>query len=472
VPIELSVSFSAHEISVLDVVTARVVVRNLDPLPAGLPGMNDRTQALTFEVRDRATSALVRRMNGFSYQALLMRSRLDATPDLDAVPGGQYTDFTLDLGQFQRTFAAGDYELRATYDYPPAGASAATPWVPLRVVDTPVTRAEAVRYNPVLDGLTLLFEDGSGTTWARLHNYRRPLASWYGQRLELPPGTTGAFCATAGFFQTDSFDPFFETWVVFPHGEYVVARRFVRGVPTGEQRAAPAPPGALLCRSAFYNLAGELFVFFQWDGLLHGYRLDAAALVKVFERTLPTGTPEVCVRADEEFVHIVYPHRGLVHVKVGITGQGATEDQIHRTGLSPLLWTHEPAGQRLKAAFVDSADGRVVEMVIAGTQGVHVERRVLPTRGRITELAFDRGQRGDTHVLYSTSRGKLYLSIGDRGPALIASGQERYFPFVIADSPAYLGYARHGYGWRFDGYTLRRHLLRRIDYDLAPWDQP
>lgn len=470
--VELQVALSAHEISVLDTVEARVRVRNTGPLLLAVPGMNDRTPALSFEVVDRATGDVVRRVNGFSHQALLTRARIDPANDLEVLPAGQALDFTLDLAQFHQTLAAGDYEVRATYEHPPAGASATAPSIPLRVVDCPVAHAAALRDDPVLDGLGLLLQDDRGNAWVRLHNHQRPLAAWYNRRLELPAGSTGAFLASSGFFQTESFDPFFDSWVVFEHGAYVVARRLRWGGPTGEQRAALLPGRGRLLRSAYRDRSGGLFVFFQSNGLLEGYRLDASALVKVLEHRLPGGAFDACVRADEHTVHIVYPHRGIVHAKVGLGGQPTTEDRIHRTGLTPVSWIYEPAARRVKAAFLDSPSGRIAELVVADASGVHVERRDLCVRGRITELAFDRGRQGVTHVLFATSRGRLYLTVGDRAPARVASGQARYFPHVIADAPAYLGFAQAGSGYRFRAYTLRQRQPRLIDYEMAAWVKP
>ena len=470
--VELQIVLPAPEIPVLATLDVRVILRNTGALPLELPGENDRTPALTFDVYQRGTDKLVRRMNGFSHQALMLRTRIDGAHELEAVPGGGALDFTLDLAQFHQPLRVGEYEVQATYAYPPAEVNAASARVPLRVTDLRVTGMEAVRDNPVLDGLTVLVEAEDGTTWGRLHNPERPLAAWWNRPLGLPPGTRGAFCATSGFFTTESFGPFFSTYVVFQHGSYVVARHFAWGKPSGLQHAAVVPGRGRLIKSAIRTKARELLVFFWSDGLLEGYRLDPNALVKVMEKRLPTGLAgEPCVRADEEFLHVVYPDRGLVHEKVSLTGLPSSEQRVHESPHLPVQWVYDPAIRRLKAVFVDSRWGRALELVTSDPSGLVVEETQLVTRGHLAELSFDRN-RGKTFILYSTSRRRLYLSITGRSPVLIASGQERYFPIMIADAAAYIGYSKPRFGHRFFTYTTHAHLPHIVDYETQAWERP
>ncbi|MFO0587367.1 MAG: hypothetical protein U0441_07505 [Polyangiaceae bacterium] len=472
-PVEIAIALSAPEIPVLGTLEIRVLVRNTGALPIELPGPDDRTDALTIDVTDRATGALVRRMNGLTFQRMLSRARASSRHDLAAVPGGGTLDFTLDLAQYHQPLTAGDYEVRATLVHPPAEVDAASAKVPVRVTDLGVTGVSLTRDNPVLDGATILAEGADGSVWGRLHNVDRPLAAWWNRRLELPPGTRGAFTAAAGFFQTDSFGPFFETWVLFQHGSHVVARCFAWGKPTGEQRAAPLPARGRLVRSAVRTATRDLYVFFWSDGLLEGYRLDAQSLTKVMEAPLPRGLAgEPCVRADEDFLHIVYPYGGLVHAQVGLRGQASTSDRVHKTGLLPVWWLYEPPLRRLRAVFADSRWGRTVELFTSDGNGTSATRMVLPTRGHVTEIDFERSQQGTESVLYSTSRKRLYLMVGSRGPMEMASGQERYFPFVKAGAPLYIGYARPSEGHRFHAISLRPRWPRIIDYETEAWNQP
>lgn len=473
VPVDIAIALSAPEIPVLGTVDVRVIVRNTGPLPLELPGENDRTTALTFDVTDRATGKLVRRMNGLTHQRMMSRARATGTHDLSVVPGGGSLDFTLDLAQYHQPLHVGDYEVQARYTYPSAGVDAASAKVPLRVTDLAVTGATPVRDNPVLDGATLVFEAADGSVWGRLHNVDRPLAAWWNRRLELPPGTRGAFTAAAGFFQTDSFGPFFETWVLFQHGSYVVARCFAWGKPTGEQRAAPVPQRGRLLRSAVRGRSRELYVFFWSDGLIEGYRLDAQALTKVMEAPLPRGLAfEPVIRSDEEYLHIVYPHGGLVHAKIGLQGQPSTSDRVHRTGLLPVSWTYETSLRRLKAVFADSRDGRSIQLFTSDGNGVSVIQKQLPTRGHVTEIDYDLTQAGTPLILYASSRKRLYLIVGDRTPMQMGADQDRYFPMVKAGAPFYIAHARPGAGHRFYGISLRPHHPRVIDYETEAWIQP
>ncbi len=466
--VEVQIALSAQDVPVLGTLDVRVNVRNTGPLPLELPGSDDTSAALTFDVYKRGTDKLVRRMNGLTRQGLRTRGRIDAAHDLEVVPAGAALDFTLDLAKYHQPLRTGEYEIQATYAYEPSSVLAVSAKHPLRVRDLGVTAVSAFRDNPVLEGLTVLCEAEDGSVWGRLQNPSRPLAAWWNRPLLLPPGTRGAFAATAGYFQTDTFGDFYQTWVVFPHGAYVVARLFGSGVPSGLQHAAPMPARGRLTRSAVRTRSGELLVFFWSDGLLEGYRLEPAALTKVMEMALPRGLRgEPCVRADEEHLHVVYPDHGLIHAKVGLGGRASTEERIHKSGLTPLHWVYEPSTKRVKGAFLDNAGGRSLELVVEDPGGVSVVRTQLPTRGHVTELAFDRTRSGQTHILYATSRKRLYLVIGERAPALIDSGRDAYFPMILADAPTYIAYVKPGFGHRFYAYTIKKYAPHLVDFETA-----
>ena len=119
----------------------------------------------------------------------------------------------------------------------------------------------------------------------------------------------------------------------------------------------------------------------------------------------------------------------------------------------------------MKGVFIDSPRGRALTLVTSDPNGRHVVETQLPSRGHVVELQFDRTQEGQTHILYTTSRGRLYLVIGDRAPALLATGRERYFPVLLADTPTYVGFVKPGEGHRFHAYTLKRWHPHLMDYE-------
>lgn len=189
--------------------------------------------------------------------------------------------------------------MQATYAYPPAEANAASARVPLRVTDLRVTGMEAVRDNPVLDGLTVLVEAEDGTTWGRLHNPERPLGTLVESAARAPAGgREGPSARLRGSSRRRVFGLFLDLRGV--SARELRGRAALRvGKPSGLQHAALVPGRGRLIKSAIRTKARELLVFFWSDGLLEGYRLDPNALVKVMEKRLPTGLAgEPCVRAD------------------------------------------------------------------------------------------------------------------------------------------------------------------------------
>ena len=97
-------------------------------------------------------------------------------------------------------------------------------------------------------------------------------------------------------------------------------------------------------------------------------------------------------------------------------------------------------------------------------------RRIFPTppaRQWSGALAgpFDHDSKGRFHLLVATSAGRLYYFCQQRGPALIASGEERFFPVVIARARVYLGCYRSDHGYRFLEFDRYKWGSKIVDYE-------
>src|SRR5262249_14305562 len=145
--------------------------------------------------------------------------------------------------------------------------------VDVNIVAESVVSAATVRDNSVIDGLALLVERSHpDEPWLlRQYNTSKPLGAWYGESLPL---RVRPIVAQKAFFATESFDHFFERWLVWSGGAAVLARAFAYGRPSDRVVEAPLPPGSRLleCAVDFGQDAIEVFA------IEHGVDLVCAAL--------------------------------------------------------------------------------------------------------------------------------------------------------------------------------------------------
>jgi hypothetical protein len=456
----------------LDALRVTCSLTNAGRSPVIVPASSDRTGALTFHVRDPKTGTVVRRMNGLSHQIMLSRSRVDLAYSLGQVGAGETVSWTLDLASFHYPLPAGDFEIAATYEYPPSGVSLVSNTVAVSVSRVDIGSVLTQHANPVLDGTAVLFETPGGLH-LRQHNHARPLAAWYTRWLDLRANPGSASLVSPNYFNTDTFDHFFSKWVLYEEGTDIVAREHLWGLPAEGVRRAPRPEAGALCKASFLTPSGDIFVFFQSPGVLRGYRFGPNALQHVFEQPLPAGVPEVCVRADEEHVHLLVAHRGLVHLRFLLNnGQPDGRWRVFRSDQIPVHHEYDPTDRLVKAIFRDRAQSPYHTLVLVDQNGLSTRNVKLSVPGTVEEIAFDRSPRGRFIVAASTSRGKLYLFDEQRGPVLLASGEKRFFPRVIARRVTYVGHLRGDRGYRFSTISWRKQGPRVVNYDLAAWEQP
>jgi len=427
-------------------------LRNDDAEARELPSPYDRSGAFRIELRDGG-ERLLRTMSRLTRQAVMTGGRIDRSLSLDTLAPGQEWSWKMDLASFAGPIPAGDFVLSAALDYPPGSVSLQTGLQPIRVQRDPLASIAALRDNPVLDGLALLIEterEGGPEYFLRHHNYARPLGAWYSSRILEGENAEAPFCASSNFRQTDSLDPFFQVWVIWTSAGQLRARRFDRGAATDLFRSVPIPEGRTLLRSAFRTASGELFLFF-WSpaGMLECYRWDQR-LEMAFQIRLRVSNAPVSIGADEEFIHLAVPWRGILYRRLSYSGRSREVVHAYRSRLQPASLTYDPAGRRIKGLFRDGPHGKIVRMAVVDlARDVVAEWGIeVPLRG-LRELSFDQDREGQFHLLASTAARKLYHFKEGASPKLIAEGEDAFFPLVAASGGVFLGCYRTNYGYGF-----------------------
>jgi hypothetical protein len=438
-------------------------LRNVGSPPLEIPTPYDRSGSLDIGLHDERLG-LLRTMNRITRQRLMSASRVDSSLDLDTLEPGQAWEWRMDLSSFGYPIPPGEFYVRPKYEYPPAGVNLRPEPRRIHVTEDPLLSISAVRDNPVLDSLTLLMEadTSDGTAYfLRQHNYNRPLGAWYSCRILNDDQPQDPFIASAAFFQTEEIRPAYRKWIVWTQGAAVQARRYQNGQPSDEVRSADLPEGASLIRSAVVTRDDKLYIFL-WNaaGRLECHRLDQDTLEKIFEHQMRCQPGAmVSIGADTESVHIASHWRGLMYDRIAWNGKAVERFQVHSTRLKPVSIVYEPSSERIKALFLDAPRGRTLQMLAANLKrdqlSVYTMDR-LPLREEVTELSFDHDRRNRFHLLAATSGRKLYYFSEERGPVLIAEGEERFFPIVVAPLKIYLGCYRREYGYRFLQYRRRR----------------
>ncbi len=214
----------------------------------------------------------------------------------------------------------GHYRLRADLQLPD-GEHIRSNEVELEVTSETVLSARTQRNNPVLDGLLLLVtrDDANAPFVMRQYNYSEPLGSWYCEGL---PIAEPVIVAHPTYFATDSFDHFFERWIVFRDGEKVVAAHFMNGKPTGARLEAPFAASWRLLPSACDHGAGRVELFVVEGEQLLALAFAPGTLTERFRVPLPAGIegdPEVV--GDRSGYWLAVPNAGLLTSRVDNAGR-------------------------------------------------------------------------------------------------------------------------------------------------------
>ncbi len=449
-------------------VTVRLRNRSLEPLE--LPNLYDTSAALTFELFTAAARRL-RQLNGITQQLMLVGARPNMTPTLETLPPGETWTRTIDLAPYHYLLPPGDLRLRARYEYEPAGLRAFSDLARVLVDNPPLTSVD-LRLDACLleSALVLLRSESNGhASWfLRQHSLGAPLAAWYSEPVLHGEPAETVTCSTATFSHAGTFDPMFERWLVWTTGATLHARLHRSGKPVGQPRHAAIPPGWRLLPWCNHQRDGSLLLFFEaGPARLECRRLAADGLAPVFGCDLTARL--AAVAADEDSVHLLLEHRGVVHERLTLTGEHIASDQLFRSRLPLHACELDPLGGQVKALFREAPHGASLEMfgasLISG-ESTHARLDRLLLRHPVTELAFDRDRNGRFHLLAATTAGKLYYFGPNLGPVLVARGPGPFFPRILARKRPYLGYYDPACGYLF------RPFVRNASPKLLSFDAP
>ena len=172
------------------------------------------------------------------------------------------------------------------------------------------------------------------------------------------------------------------------------------------------------------------------------------------------------MRADEEFLHAVYPRNGLVYRRFAISGASAEERRLVKSRLPMYACALDPG--RALAIFWNGKD-RDATLVCARLEpgAAPIEKKVrLELRRPVRELHFDCDQYGKFHVLASTADGLYYMRDGGP-PESMAEGAGPFFPRVVSPGSVYLGFHTRQHGYRFVWYTRKPYHPRVTNFDMV-----
>lgn len=451
----------------------RVTLHSHGEHPLNVPALSDRGGALVFEIHDQLGN-LVRRQSAATQTAMQAGNANVLPPIMQALnPAGHLTE-VFDLSTLHYPLPLGCFQVRAFYDFAEEDLHLVSEPASIEVLDADVEDLFVLRDNPMLDSLSLFSRNrDSERSVFHLRQYAadRPLAARYARRLLDGPQVDDAFVAEASVFASDTVDRLYQRWMVWVEGEGIYAQKFYRGnAIDGSIRRAHLPAGCRLLRSAYFDTDDQLFIFLiRNDSVLTCHRFDAESLQRTIIYYLPSGLEvDPIISVDREFIHIGVAKRGLSYVK--LNHQGAMEEicRLHdsrmpthsgrydrRERAFKMLYWNPPHNKTFEAAVISVADRKLW----------HRRVEQVPLRGEPTEIAFDRDVRERLHLLVATSRNRLYHLQDQRTPWLLAKGQSRYFPYVIAGQQVYLGGFFWPKGYRFLQWEEAKGKPRVVDFD-------
>jgi hypothetical protein len=470
----LSIRLQAEEITVFDGMKVEVRLQNADAEPWSVPSPEDDSAAITIAVLS-PTGELQRRINGITSQTMENTARVDTTPLMASIKPLETWEWTIDAARAHYPLPEGDHVIVLELFVPahPGKLLRSNP-VPVRVVTARLTAMHVRRDNPVIhrtDALLKFQSDGREVCSLRQWNPFRPLAAAYLERIPTVQGSSDIHTAAANFFQTESFEPLGQCWVVWRKDEEIQAAKLAKGQPAGGARRATLPRDRRLAGNSFYTFDDRLFIWLlSPEGDWELWELESRNLRPLMRHRVPLSLSPLCaVAADPQHIHMLIPDRGLVYEKLTYTGQIVEQRRLAASRLRPHSCHIEPDRGRAKALFWDGPQGKYCELICArlepGTALIR-NRVELHLRHPKAEFSFDFDMHGRYHLLVSTNRHRLYYLRGNRTPMLVAEGQERFFPLVVSPAGAYLGWHSRENGYRLMHYVSKAHAPRLQNFDL------
>lgn len=504
--LDLTLRILTPQTSLHESIAVEVLMRNNGTRTYQLPNIWDNTAALTFTALDGDKS--VRIMNTITKKMMRqgMRDRIPVDTSLLGLSPGETWQAKFDLGGYHYLLPPRVTNLSATFSYSPENIFLESGRVPVSITHSFLGRILLTRDNPVTDGLTVLLGESapSGAVYLRLYNTASPLASWCSARIDGIAAETVVCCARPNYFDPESFDPFFERWVVFRENRKVSARKYAGGQATGDVFSGVLPKNGTLLPAAYATRDSAVHIFFLTPkNELQCLRLTSGNAETVFGYRLPsggglfrdTGLP-LALGFDPHFIHVFLPERGVEYRRLTLDGNEVGRRRLFPSRLLPFSCIYDPVDKVVLSALWDGPAGRCIELRTADILTESIEwiqshagrpsqtgpeqdedatasrRResllyvgTLELTGAIRELSFAVDRWGDYHMLISTSKRRLYYIAADRSPMLVAQGEERFFPHVMADDKVYLGFYLPADGFRFIEYRRVRNLPHFAEFD-------
>ena len=262
--LRLDIELEKTELTTLEGLQLELQLDNTGPDTVTIPGSNDRSSAFGVEIFT-VDGALYRYFDGLTSQAMTSASEPMDVSDLEELGGGESWYWDVDLASYHYGLPEGEYEIRATFNYPPAELKIESARYPFRVVAAPIIDVHDIRDNPILDALTMLYQspiEGHLVHFLRLYNPCRPLACCFSQRILTRAKIEQIFCAQASSYQDETFDQSERRWVVWVEGNEVLAQAFDQGVAEEDNFGrGTLPKGYELLPVAHYDRQDSLFVF-------------------------------------------------------------------------------------------------------------------------------------------------------------------------------------------------------------------
>jgi len=450
-----------------------VSIENTGPGAFEIPSPDDTSGALTIAVYYPG-GKLLRSMNGLSRQLMRSSGRVNAASTLAPIQPGEIWRWTIDLAKYHYTLPEGEFEIEGLFEYLPLNLQLSSERQRIRVVAPPMQTLDAFRDNPVIDRLDLLLRVGrNGSSTFYLRQYSKvPLAAAYSEPLPVAPnGTT--FCASANYFQTATFEPVSKRWLLWTNGRELSAIELMAGVRTAKERRAILPAGRLPLGSAYYTEDDRLFVFLRMDPAgVECWEFGPESLEQVFAHTLRAGLArDAVVRAGLESIYIVVPADGLMYERLNHSGGLLDSRRVFNSRLKPCLWQFDAVERIATAVFWDAPHGRSVEMFALDFRSGEERKLALDSlglRSPIREWSFAPDQRGRFHLLVSTTRNRLYYFLEGKGPVLVAMGEERFLPMVVAHRQVFLGCYRKAFGYRFLTFSNASYQPKFAEFEATP----
>jgi hypothetical protein len=455
--LDLTLALERTCVSQLESAKITVTLTNHGPVTL-VPSAYDISGALVVTVR--AGERLVRHASGLTQQELMVRGRINGTPSLEELEPNAHWSAALDLGQSMYSPPPGHYRLMATLQLPD-GVQVRSNEVELEVTSEAVLSAHAQRSNPVLDGLLLLLtrDHADAPFVMRQYNYSKPLGAWYCEGL---PIAQAPIVAHPTYFATDSFDHFFQRWIVFRDGENVVAAHFMNGKATGARVEAPLAASCRLLPVACDHGAGRLELFAVEGEQLLALAFAPGALTEHFRVPLPAGIerdPEVV--GDRSGYWLAAASAGLLTSRVDHAGRVEPWLRRFNSDLSCAKLSIDPVDGRVTAAFWDAPSGRHLQLVEAELASERVSLLYVERKGALEaleEFGFDRDGRGVFHLLAHGRDGLFYQRNVD-APLWLGPRAPRRAPLVSARPAVHLGFYDAERGYHF--YHFKNGILYR-----------